>query len=85
MDIVAILNWVDGVTLTLHEQYDVEPFVELNKLVSSLPEKKSLRLNVFNSVDLSGVDTVGWTVKDKIEWVKNSPLPAGEVLKRLTA
>jgi hypothetical protein len=85
MDLVAILGWVDGITLTLHEQYDVGAFVELQELLSMYPDhhKKSLRLNVFSNVILDGVDTANWHVKDGIEWIDDCPLPTDEVLMRL--
>lgn len=82
LDLVAMMNYVDGVTLTLHEQYDVPAFEELQKYMKHLTEK-SLRLNVFSHVDLSGVDTSNWKVKDGIEWIKDCPLPDNEVFMRL--
>jgi len=70
---------LDGVTLTLHEQSDVVPFVALSKRMSG----GSLRLNVFSNVDITGVDTTGWQVKDEIEWIEDCPLPEDEVFMRL--
>jgi pyruvate-formate lyase-activating enzyme len=85
LDILAVLSWIDGLTLTLHEPYDVEPFVELNDLMKLLPffDSLSLRLNVFNNVDISGIETDGWEVKSGIEWIKDCPLPEDEVIQRL--
>jgi len=83
LDLIAILHCVDGVTLTLHEPYDVEPFVELNSLLMKLGIECSYRLNVFKGVDISRVDTSLWTVKDEIEWIKDCPLPEGETIQRL--
>ncbi len=86
LDLVAMLNWVDGITLTLHEQYDVKGFQDLDRYIMLIPhiEEKSLRLNIFSNVDMTGVDTYGWTVQDNMVWVKDCPLPEGEVLQRLT-
>lgn len=80
-DIAPLL---DGITLTLHEQADVRPFEALE-----LPPRswrtaiKSLRLNVFAGVNISGVDTAGWQVKAGIEWIEDCPLPEDEVFMRL--
>jgi hypothetical protein len=84
MDLIAMLLWVDGITLTLHEQYDVDAFIELQSLIWKLDASKyQLRLNVFANVDIQGVDTTGWQVKDGIEWIKDCPLPEGETIQRL--
>jgi hypothetical protein len=42
-----------------------------------------MRLNVFKGVDLTGVDVTHWKVRTDIEWVKDCPLPEGEVFMRL--
>ena len=77
----GLLYELHGMTITLHEQEDVVPFLRFNAYLSKLMKQKSLRLNVFKNINLSGVDTDGWEVKDNIEWIKNCPLPEGEVLK----
>lgn len=86
LDLVAMLHWLDGITLTLHEQYDVPAF-ELLQLyllyATDLVASKSLRLNVFSGIDLEGVDTSGWQVKSGIEWIKNCPLPENEIFRKL--
>lgn len=84
LDLIAMFHWVDGVTLTLHEQYDVEPFIELNEWVKKFDtlDLPILRLNVFKGIDMSGVDTSLWEVKDNIEWIVDCPLPEGETLMR---
>lgn len=84
MDLIAMLHVLDGITLTLHETYDVAPFVALNNLLVSMDIKgKSLRLNVFSGVDISGLNTDLWEVKDNIEWIVDCPLPVGETLGKL--
>lgn len=83
-DLISMLHILDGVTLTLHEPYDVKPFSELSTLMRDLNiTGKTLRLNVFSNVDITDVDTSGWSVKDNIEWIKDCPLPNSEVLMRL--
>ncbi len=85
LDLIAMLNWVDGITLTLHEQYDVPAFNNLNYYMQMLPNlaDKQLRLNVFSNVDISSINSNGWTVKDGIEWIVDCPLPEGETIKRM--
>ena len=84
LDLIAILHCVDGITLTLHESYDVTPFIELSTLIRKMGiTNKSLRLNVFNGINMTGVDTTGWEVKSNIEWIIDCPLPEGETLNRL--
>lgn len=81
----AVLEAVDGICVTLHEECDVVPFLAFDKAISG--KGKSLRLNVFKEAKwdcssfASGVN--GWMVKGDIEWIKNAPLPTGEELKRL--
>lgn len=82
-DLIAILHCIDGVTVTLHEPYDVGPFEELNSLLMKLNIDRSYHLNVFKGVDLSHVDTRLWKVKKGIEWIKDCPLPEGEVMQRM--
>lgn len=91
-DLIMMLDVLDGITLTLHEQYDVEPFIRLNDMLlqarrikeaNGLVIRKSLRLNVFAPIDVSGIDTSLWRVKDNIEWIENCPLPIGEDLRIL--
>lgn len=84
LDLVAMLYTLDGITLTLHEPYDAKAFDELNTLMLTMGFRdKLLRLNVFKGVDISGIDTSLWRVKDNIEWIKNCPLPDNEVFMRL--
>lgn len=82
-----LLQYLDGLTLTLHEQRDVKPFIQLNELVQDMTldvwRSKSLRLNVFKGVDLTGVNIAAWNVKADMQWIEDCPLPDGEVLMRL--
>ena len=83
LDLVAMLNWVDGITLTLHEQYDVKGFVELNKYIRELGLGKSFRLNVFKGITLPGINPWPWLVQNNIEWIVDCPLPTNEVFMQL--
>lgn len=83
-ELLTVLHWLDGITLTLHEPYDVAPFQVLNEFILRLPTQgKSLRLNVFKGIDLSGIDLARWQVKDNIEWIVDCPLPEDEAFMRL--
>lgn len=79
----TVLEAVDGITLTLHDQSDVENFQTFDHcIVMKQISGKSLRLNVFKNIDLSEVNTSGWQVKDNIEWILDAPLPIDEVFMR---
>lgn len=79
-----LLNFVDGITLTLHTRKDIEPFLWLNSILTAQFVKgKSLRLNVFSGIDLKDADLSKWVVKKDIKWIKNCPLPKDEVFMRL--
>jgi organic radical activating enzyme len=84
-----ILDIVDGITLTLHEQYDVDNFLKLNADISSYYNRhkyknKMLRLNVFHNVNVPDLfDFDMWKIKNNIVWIDDCPLPTNEVFKRL--
>lgn len=85
-DLLDVLFFVDGLTLTLHENFDVPSFNQFNTLLHMYPalhKSTSLRLNVFKGIKMNATDTRLWKVKYDIEWLKNCPLPEGEVLLRL--
>lgn len=79
--VLSTLFFIDGLTLTLHEQKDIKPFLLLNRL---LPNgcRKSLRLNIFEGINLPPKQNFGkWVVKE-IQWIENCPLPKNEVFMR---
>lgn len=92
-DIYDLFVLLDGITVTLHENSDVAPFLNFVNHISISPFKeleKSLRLNIFKGVELfesldSGemTDLKRWQIKDNIEWIKHCPLPDNEVFMRL--
>jgi hypothetical protein len=41
-----------------------------------------MRLNIFKDIEIGELKYGGWKIKKDIEWIKNCPLPAGEILKR---
>lgn len=81
-----VLFNLDGVTVTLHKQADVEPFLAFNRYVLSwkLHKKRQLRLNVFKPIKLpEDADLSHWMTKPDMEWILNCPLPDDEVFMRL--
>ena len=84
--LVDMLELLDGITLTLHEQYDFFPFITLYNMINDRQlTYKMLRLNVFSNVDIlpNIYEFKNWKIKDNIEWIKDCPLPINEVLMRL--
>lgn len=88
LDTITVLDAVDGITLTLHENKDIVDFYSLNHILEYYqhfvnPNTKSLRLNVFDKVKINRENYPMWEVKENIKWIKNCPLPGDEVFKRL--
>jgi hypothetical protein len=80
-----IVRHIDGITVTLHDDADVQPFLAFDDFYAASwrTPRKSYRLNIFRGVQIDLGDVKGrWKVKAEIEWIKNCPLPAGEVLMR---
>ena len=82
--LLAVLHFIDGLTVTLHEQSDVKPFMYFNSLLPYNGWNKSLRLNIFKGVTINTNNTLlkKWGIKNKIEWIENCPLPENEVFQR---
>jgi hypothetical protein len=80
-----VLQFVDGITLTLHNQDDADKFILDD--VWALPRmwNRSYNLNIFNGIQIKKdirylvPEVWGWNVKDNIEWIENCPLPEHEV------
>ena len=72
-----VMPYLDGVTVTLHDQRDVVPFMVVARLL-----RGSRRVNVFAGVKIGPVP--GWKIKRNIEWIEDCPLPEGEVFMRLS-
>lgn len=62
LTLIALLRGIEGVTVTLHEQEQVEDFEWLLEMMQGnyrALEGKSLRLNVFEGVDVEGLTSRG--------------------------
>ena len=81
--LIEIVNKLDGITFTLHEQKDVNIALKNLIILNHRYSKKSLRLNVFKNINLKGITLNNWKIKDNIVWIKNCPLPKGEILMKL--
>lgn len=71
-----VAYYLDGVTVTLHEQADVEPFMAVAPLLTG-----SLRVNVFAGIETPPIPPQ-WQVKRDIEWIADCPLPPTEIFRR---
>jgi organic radical activating enzyme len=80
---MRVLMMADGMTLTLHTQGDVEPFLAFAEQVRFI-KGKSLRLNVIEGIDLTS-EPEGWIIKKNIKWRDDGecPLPPNERFMRL--
>jgi organic radical activating enzyme len=79
-----VLVAADGMTVTLHEPSDLPVWRDFAYLVGDLSQNRSLRLNVFEDIELARTDyRPGWAMKTGIRWVPNCPLPEGEVFMRI--
>ena len=79
---------IDGITVTLHDNNDLDEFEDTMRRYLEFNRQwlrgKSLRLNIFKDVKIPKKKYLkGWIIKDNIEWIDNCPLPEGEELKRL--
>jgi pyruvate-formate lyase-activating enzyme len=85
IDVLKILDHVDGLTLTLHEIEDLVDFYILNGYIyyKNKYSKKSLRLNVFKGIEVDETVFTSWKIKKDIEWIEDCPLPENEVFKKL--
>ena len=89
IDDIRMVNWVldivDGLTVTLHDQDDVVPFMKFAVFMNHYKVKKSLRLNVFEGIELPLFKYQElWQIKRDIVWIDPCPLPTDEIFKQST-
>ena len=90
---MRVISMIDGITVTLHDQCDVEPFLAFHErlMETKFFWGKTLRVNVFRGVEFTNPsyrtsqDMQAWHAKKDIVWVKDCPLPENETFKRATA
>lgn len=82
----TVLMFLTGLTVTLHEPQDVQPFLDLNNYLlgmEALGQRWDLRLNVFKGVELPpGTNTSLWDVRKERVWIPECGLSEGEVFMR---
>lgn len=88
-ELIGLLSMLDGITVTLHEQSDADKFSKFaNDLYTIYDIKylqsKSLRLNIFEGVNLNYIQghLMFWKIKQNIKWIKDCPLPKDEVFMK---
>ncbi len=76
-----VLAKLDGITITIHDDNDVDSFLQFN--AGTRIVNKSLRLNIFKCIDFETRFLNNWSIKENIEWLDDCPLPENEVFMRL--
>jgi organic radical activating enzyme len=79
-----VLSVADGMTVTLHEDTDVEPFQRFQMYLRSHNlRNKTFYLNIFKHLR-NGVDIMPilWDRIKLVEWIPDCPLPEKEVFMR---
>lgn len=84
--VLHLIRYLQGITLTLHEQSDIKPMQEFSRAIAktSLLHQRSFRLNIFEGIKMPNVIHKFWKIKNNIEWIKNCPLPENEIFKRIS-
>ena len=90
VDDIRITNWildiVDGLTVTLHNQDDVMSFLKFAVFMNHYKQPKSLRLNVFEGVELPPFKYEKmWQVKRDLVWKEHCPIPDDEVFHQYSS
>ena len=83
-----MLRYFDGITLTIHDQADVDDFLRLHFHLKRIQRwiqdnNKSMRLNIFKGVNVVLQRGHFWHIKDNIEWIPDCPLPSNESIAKL--
>lgn len=80
---MRMLDLLDGITVTLHDQADVKPFKKFSEFMPDYFSERSLRLNVFKGVNwVYFAKDSWWQIKDGIVWLDPCPMPENEVFKQ---
>jgi len=83
--VINLLMMLDGITVTLHDQSDAVHHAALDRAMArhrDVLDEKSLRINVFEGIHPYAQPFMDWKDKAGMKWIKDCPLPKGEVLKR---
>ena len=79
--ISLILKRIDGLTVTLHKQEDVEDWLQLNNhLIANGPYGKSLRLSVFDYITIPSMPFPLWNIQQQRITLDKCPVPEDDML-----
>lgn len=81
---LSVLDLINGLTLTIHNDKDIPALVALDgELWCGSPrwKNKSFKLCMFEGIELPELNICNWDIHH-IKWLKDCPLPEGEVFKR---
>lgn len=81
-ELTRVLPYLQGITITFHAQSDVGRFLRMKPLLERYP-LLSRRLNIFDGINTEDIDLRKWEVRRGLKWIKNCPLPEGEVFKKI--
>ena len=90
-ELIFMVGFFDGVTITIHDRGDVckfNAFINGMNYVykSKFIKSKSLRLNVFDGINIDRINREYlkcWSIKDNVKWIKNCPLPKNETFGKI--
>lgn len=83
-----VLRLLDGICVSLHTQEDVWPFIVTDTLLFlnwEEYENKNLRLKIFEGIPKMATEldpNRRWQI-ERVQWIRNCPLPENEVFMRL--
>ncbi len=81
---LKILQALDGISVTIHNEQDIKPFQKLDRILSAYSSefiaKRSLRLYVFDGIETPEFINP-WKVQHMV-WLEDPQLPENEVFKR---
>lgn len=88
-NLINLIYYLDGITLTLHTAQDIAPFYvfeqALKENIQGDPEyfkSKTFYLNIFKEVGHVEPSKIWTRVKKDMVWIENCPLPEGEILMK---
>jgi len=78
---ISVMQELDGASITLHDDRDVQRFVLSNYHKTSF-NNKSMRVNDFTKTDIPFSTHTNYDYRE-MTWITDAPLPEGEVFAKL--